>query len=228
MKKYTSLLAVSAILSSFAGGVTAFAADQVPTEDTKTTDVKAIFELPEDGGSNPNIPDDPDEETNTNNDPKAAFAIAYQPTLFDFGTNKLQESGEQVIKSVNDTTVPYHVGVKDKRRMAEGWTLTAQLAWTGDNASQMDGTKIHVGSTEVKKNVNGEVEGNVNPDGVTGVNSFDITKDAVTVMSADATQRNDVYDEKLSDVTLVIPEAKNVSAGTYNGTVTWHLASTPK
>lgn len=223
MKKFTSLFSAGIILSTMVGGgLTAFA----DTVDTKTTPVTAAFELPTGGGENPSVPEDPDGNDNTNNDSDQAFAIAYQPKQFDFGTSTLQESGEQVIHARN--TNPYRVGVKDKRRLAESWTLNASLEWTGDNSNQMTGTTIQVSNTEVKKNVEGEATGSVNPDGVTGVNTFTLGTDATTVMSADATQRNAVYDDKLTDVNLVIPEAGNVSAGNYTGTVTWTLESAPK
>ncbi|EJC3746286.1 hypothetical protein BH743_13240 [Enterococcus faecium] len=223
MKKFTSLFSAGIILSTMVGGgLTAFA----DTVDTQTTPVTAAFELPTDGGTNPSVPEDPDGNDNTNNDSDKAFAIAYQPKQFDFGTSTLQESGEQVIHAKN--TKPYRVGVKDKRRLAESWALNATLEWTGENSNQMAGTTIKVSNTEVKKNVDGEATGNVNPDGVTGTPSFTLSSEATTVMSADATQRSDVYDDKLTDVNLVIPNAKNVAAGNYTGTVTWTLESAPK
>ncbi|EME8160722.1 hypothetical protein UA3_02499 [Enterococcus faecium EnGen0263] len=234
MKKFTSLFSAGIILSTMVGGgLTAFADVSAEPEepstvvvDNKETPVKAAFTLPTGGGENPNVPEDPDNNDNTNNDSDQAFAIAYQPKQFDFGTSELQESGQQVIKSKNEN--PYRVGVKDKRRLNEAWTLNAKLEWTGENKDQMTGTTIQVANTEVKKNVEGQATGAVNPDGVTGVNKFTLGTEATTVMSANATQRNAVYDDKLTDVTLVIPEAGNVSAGSYTGTVTWTLESAPK
>lgn len=233
MKKFTSLFSAGIILSTMVGGgLTTFAEEVTPEEptttiaDTKETPVTATFELPTDGGTNPSVPEDPDGNDNTNNNSDQAFAIAYQPKQFDFGTSKLQESGQQVIKSKNEN--PYRVGVKDKRRLNEAWTLNGRLEWTGSNRDQMTGTTIQVSNTEVKKNVEGQATGPVNPDGVTGVDRFTLSTEATTVMSANATQRNDVYDDKLTDVNLVIPEAKNVAAGTYTGTVTWTLESAPK
>ncbi|EME7220948.1 WxL domain-containing protein [Enterococcus faecium] len=223
MKKFTSLFSAGIILSTMVGGgLTTFA----DTVDTKTTPVTANFELPTGGGENPSVPGDPDGDNNTNNDSQEAFAIAYQPTTFDFGTSKLQESGQQVIKSKNEKM--YHVGVKDKRRKNESWTLNGQLEWTGDNKDQMTGTTIQVSNTSVKKNVAGELVGEVNPDGVTGPTSFTLSTDATPVMQASAQQRNDVYDDQLTEVNLVIPEAGNVAAGNYTGTVTWTLESAPK
>ncbi|NTP84563.1 WxL domain-containing protein [Enterococcus faecium] len=227
MKKFTSLFSAGIILSTMVGGgLTAFADSDVVADDTKTTPVHAAFTLPENGGENPSVPEDPDNNDNTNNESTKAFAIAYQPKKFEFGTTELQESGEQTIASKN--TNPYRVGVKDKRRENKGWTLTAQLEWSGDNKDQMAGTSIKVSGAEVKKNVNGKTEGAVNPDGVSGQTDFSIGSTAVNVMTASAKQRNDVYDDKLSNVSLVIPEAKNVAAGDYNGTVTWSLTSAPK
>lgn len=227
MKKFTSLFSAGIILSTMVGGgLTAFADEPQAPADTQTTPVTATLELPTDGGTNPSVPEDPSGEDNTNNNSNKAFAIAYQPTKFSFGSTALNESGEQIIPA--NHTKPLRVGVKDKRRLNEEWTLSASLEWTGDNSNQMAGTTIRVQNAEVKKNVEGKVTGSANPDGVTGESSFTLSKVATTVMSADATQRNDVYDDKLTNVDLVIPNAGNVSAGIYNGTVTWTLESAPK
>ncbi|MFP3770634.1 WxL domain-containing protein [Enterococcus faecium] len=233
MKKFTSLFSAGIILSTMVGGgLTAFADEVTPEEptssvvDTKKTPVTATFELPTNGGENPSVPGDPDDNDNTNNNSDQAFAIAYQPKEFNFGTTKLKDKGEQVISSTNTKT--YHVGVKDKRRKNEAWNLNAVLEWTGANKDQMTGTTIKVSGASVKKNVNGNLEGQANPDGVSGSAEFTLGTSSTNVMTASAQQRNDVYDDQLTNVQLVIPEAGNVAAGTYNGTVTWTLESAPK
>ncbi|EOB3457204.1 WxL domain-containing protein [Enterococcus hirae] len=235
MKKFTSLFSAGIILSTMVGGgLTAFAdAPEEPAmtvADTTKTPVTATFQLPDDGGSNPSVPGDPGDQDNTNNNSSKSFAIAYQPKVFDFGTTKLKEEGQQIIDSTN--TKELHVGVKDKRREAKSWTLKAGLTWESENAEQMDGTFIQVQNTKVAVNKEGIATdtATATADGVTGASSFNIgTNGTVNVMTANAKQRNDVYDMNLGEkVKLVLPNAKNVSAGTYTGNVTWTLESAPE
>ncbi|EME8125029.1 TPA: WxL domain-containing protein [Enterococcus faecium] len=236
MKKFTSLFSAGIILSTMVGGgLTAFADETTPEEptmsvvDTKETPVKAIFELPENGGENPNVPGDSGNEDNTNNNPDKAFAIAYQPKKFDFGTVKLQDEGKQTIDSTN--TKAFHVGVKDKQRENIAWSLKADLEWTSANKDQMEGTYIQVDNASVAVNKEGVLTdpSEATKAGVTGLSSFQIGSSAISIMDATAKQRNDVYDMNLGEkVKLVLPNAKNVAAGTYDGKVTWTLESAPK
>lgn len=227
MKKFTSLFSAGIILSTMVGGgLTAFA----DVADTTETPVNATFTLPDDGGSNPDVPGDSGNEDNTNNNSSKSFAIAYQPRVFDFGSTTLKEEGQQIIDSTN--TKELHVGVKDKRREDKAWTLKAGLTWESENASQMDGTYIKVANTKVAVNKEGIATDTetATADGVTGQSTFNIdTNGTVEVMNATAKQRNDVYDMNLGQkVQLVLPNAKNVAAGTYTGKVTWTLESAPE
>ncbi|WP_409023231.1 WxL domain-containing protein (plasmid) [Enterococcus faecium] len=231
MKKFTSLFSAGIILSTMVGGgLTAFAdVTGSETVDTKETPVQAIFELPTDGGTNPSVPDDPNGDDNTNNNSDKAFAIAYQPKKFDFGTVKLQDEGQQTIESTN--TKSLHVGVKDKQRENIAWTLKADLEWTSANKDQMTGTYIQVDNASVAVNKEGTLTDPsvATNDGVTGPSSFQIGSSSIDIMNATAKQRNDVYDMNLGEkVKLVLPNAKNVAAGTYDGKVTWTLESAPK
>jgi hypothetical protein len=87
------------------------------------------------------------------------FGIAYQPSKLTFSTKSLNSSCEQAIpitKEYNVMGATYNVGVnvgfKDMTHDTKGWTLTAQLQWTG---SGITGATINTTSkASINRNTN--------------------------------------------------------------------------
>ena len=193
------------------------------------TDVKASLTLPDNGGDNPNPPSpvDPDNPGNRPNNPSGTFGIAYQPSIFNFESHALNDSGYQDFTAILPSTGDhaFHVGVKDKTRATKGWVLTASL--TGDIAD-IPGVTMSLGNGDgaVKENTS---EGLVNAPtaAVSGESLIDLTKvgGATKVMSGqDGFMHNSTYDYQLGIPTLKIADTKTVAAKDYTGNVNWDLS----
>lgn len=225
-----TLLASTALM----GAVQANAASESITTDPQYLDTQTPFEatlqLPDGGGENPtppNPPVDPDQPGNEPNDPDGPFGIAYQPDVFKFGTVKLTEASQEVTATAaNPASGTFHVGVKDKTRETDGWSLKASLA--GDITTQ-PGVTIKLGNATGEVKVNRGDSNSANlveaPQGaVKGVSNVEISSTASEVMSGEVGyQHNDVYDYDLGNVTLTIADGSKVQADTYSGTVNWSL-----
>ncbi|HGW6169570.1 TPA: WxL domain-containing protein [Enterococcus faecalis] len=240
MKKcYFFLFSVAALGAVSFGSISAFADSEVEANPASTeTPVKVVLELPDNGGENPtppSTPDDPDKPNpdkpgNKPNNPTGPFGIAYQPDYFNFGTNKLKDSGEQSFKAVvpQSGDKKFHVGVKDKSRETFGWTLKAKL----------QGAVLNQGATVELKNTKG-VQANrgdsskailapIGSEVATAEKNVAVATDEAVVMTGNKGRlHNDVYDYEIDDVTLKIADAKNVAAGTYEGQVVWNLEKAP-
>ncbi|EMF0491748.1 TPA: WxL domain-containing protein [Enterococcus faecium] len=236
MKKHVTLFSSVLMMSTtLLGSGSVFAASQSTNASPESTDtpVQAVLELPNGGGSNPTPPTpptkpdqpDPDNPGNKPNNPNGTFGIAYQPDIFNFGTVKLQESGAQVVTATQPKGGTFHVGVKDKTREKQGWTLKAGL--TGPLAKQ-EGVTIEFGTGKVKVNDEGTLKDA--PEGtVTGEAKVVAgTTEGLVMTGQSGKIHNNVYDYDLGDVKLKLADAKKVQAANYNGSsVHWHLEKVP-
>ncbi|PQC21319.1 hypothetical protein CUN37_11560 [Enterococcus faecium] len=236
MKKHVALFSSALMMSTtLLGAGSVFAASQSTDASPESTEtpVQAVLELPNGGGTNPIPPTpptnpdkpDPDNPGNKPNNPDGTFGVAYQPDIFNFGTVELQESGEQVVPATKPKDGTFHVGVKDKTREKQGWTLKASL--TGPLAEQ-EGVTIEFGTGTVKVNDKGTLK-DAPEETVTGVNKVVAGTAEGLVMTGQAGKiHNNVYDYDLGDVKLKLADAKKVQAKNYKGSsVRWHLEKAP-
>ena len=238
MKKSKTVFSLVSLLGTTligSGGV--FAATDGGTAPQQNTPITTTLQAPSNPSNpTPPQPDGPNQggnSNNTNNNVQGTFGIAYQPKSFSFTTDNLSSTGEQVIPVSNPHAgATYNVGVKDMTHDTRGWTLTAQLNWTGSAIT---------GATIETKNTNGAVNKNVNTGGdftsstdlvpttdATGTANLSINNAAQAVMTGkEGVIHNTVYEYALGDVSLKIPDTSVVSAGQYSGNVDWDLSVTP-
>ena len=160
------------------------------------------------------------------------FGIAYMPKEFDFGPVTLQDAGKQSISSEGGD---YHVAVRDQRMMASGWSLQAQLEWTGKAIPGAEILTSHQGNEVLKNTNDGSQDFNAGSDfescslsEVRAEQRVVIKSDAPRVLMTAATkEHNAVYDYDLGRVTLRIPEVKYIQPGSYSGYVNWSLVNAP-
>ena len=160
------------------------------------------------------------------------FGIAYMPKEFDFGPVTLQDAGKQSISSGGGD---YHVAVRDQRMMASGWSLQAQLEWTGKAIPGAEILTSHQGNEVLKNTNDGSQDFNAGSDfescslsEVRAEQRVVIKSDAPRVLMTAATkEHNAVYDYDLGRVTLRIPEVKYIQPGSYSGYVNWSLVNAP-
>lgn len=238
MKKFKTLVSTASVLgATLISSGAVFAASTTSSESNANTPITTTLKAPSNPTNpTPPQPDGPNQNgnsNNNNNDVQGTFGIAYQPKAFSFTTDNLSSSGEQIIPVSNPHAgSPYNVGVKDMTHDTRGWTLTAQLNWTG---SAIEGATIET------KNTSGSVNKNINTGGdftastdlgsttdVTGTSNLSINNAAQTVMQGkQGIIHNAVYDYALGEVSLKIPNTGIVSAGSYSGNVNWNLQVTP-
>lgn len=238
MKKSKALFSLVSLLSTtIIGSGSVFAATTGGASSQQNTPVTTTLQAPSNPANpTPPQPDGPNQggnSNNSNNNVQGTFGIAYQPKAFSFTTDSLNSNGEQVISVSNPHTgSTYNVGVKDMTHDTRGWTLTAQLNWTGSAIT---------GATIETTNTNGSVNKNVNTGGdfsastdlvsttdATGTANLSINNAAQTVMSGkEGVIHNAVYDYALGNVSLKIPDTSVVAAGQYSGNVDWNLSITP-
>lgn len=246
MKKTNILLGSAVVLASLVNVGSVFAADVTggtATPNSAETTVSTTLTVPKsDTPKAPTDPDDPDKGLNEQGDVSGEngnLGIAYYPKSFDFkgtlnGTElNLQDSGGNNISS----KATYNIGVKDNTHTTNSWKLTAKLSWT---KGELPGATIKL------KNTDGTVMQNKNdgsslfettdlvpqtPSVVTGSSNVSIGTSSVQIMNKDNTKIGvGTYDYKLGglgDLILNIPDAANLQAGDYSGTVTWNLEVTP-
>ncbi|WP_445266882.1 BspA family leucine-rich repeat surface protein [Staphylococcus aureus] len=176
----------------------------------------------------------PHEEDNTKPSELTEYGIAYMPKSFVFESTELLELGEQLIP-LNDQSRNYHVAVRDRRMISEGWELRAQLVW--ENEKKLPGAEIvtsHEGN-KVQKNINdGSQEFSINDlidcpiSEVRAEQGVAIGSGGSTLlMTAQKIEHDAVYDYDLGNITLRLPEAKFVQPREYNGYVEWSLSNAP-
>ncbi|MDQ8322412.1 WxL domain-containing protein [Enterococcus faecium] len=227
MKKHVTLFSSVLMMSTTllgAGGVFADVVSVEPSPNTQNTPVTATLTI--DTATVPTLPDDGTSGGHTNDNATSSFGIAYHPTSLS-GNKQLKSEGQDTVDLSNNSADKLHVGVKDLTRQKHGWTLKASLSWNGDTNNYMEGTSIDLSGGKVQKNVEGSLTPLDNEE-VTGKSSVSINGTASEVMKSDSQKTiNGVYDYEFTDVTLNIPEAKNVPAGTYDGNINWSLENTP-
>ncbi|HCT6699334.1 TPA: WxL domain-containing protein [Enterococcus faecalis] len=231
MKKSISILGITLLVSTtLLGAGSAFAEvtsvpSVDPTPSTATTPITANLTV--DTTTKPVLPDGTNDGNHNNTQTTEAFGIAYTPKTLS-GNAKLNPSGKQTISLTNNSSANYHVGVKDLTRLKHEWTLTAKLAWTGDDKGYMNGSTVELtGNTAVQLNNNGTLtEDSTNA--VTGQAKVTVSTAPAEVMKSDKNKtQNGVYDWTFTAADLVIPEVSSVPAGTYNGNINWDLSLTP-
>ncbi|MBC9722301.1 MAG: WxL domain-containing protein [Lactobacillus sp.] len=214
---------------------------------TRETPVTATLTIE---GENP-MPPNPDtngpKPSDTDNPaPKGPFGISYVPLKFETKATNLNDSGEQIVPfEPTNTGESFHVGVKDKTRDKQGWTLTASLDWASaplgssikfDNQSDAEPIKNNVGTAAAAKLESltaNNGSGHISSGGTTGEITLKTDKSSIAIMSANNITSGDasyngVYDYKIGKANLVIPDTSKVKAGSYSGgVVTWNLAVTP-
>ncbi|MEB8416390.1 BspA family leucine-rich repeat surface protein [Enterococcus casseliflavus] len=168
---------------------------------------------------------------NTKLNPTGNLGLAYYPTAFTINSADLQSSGEQKIPISKQVSL--NLGVKDRTRTKDTWTVTAQLTWNGnrlpdayitsDNGTVTENTSTESGtyspSTDLKALSN---------NGITGTPNYQINSHPNPIMESKGTMvNNGVYDFDLGEAVLVIPDVSQVAAGHYQGQVNWNLTIGP-
>ncbi|MDA9430189.1 hypothetical protein B834_2721 [Enterococcus mundtii 1A] len=228
MKKFlTSLLSTTLVSTAILGGGTVFAATSATQGETPVT---ANLTLPKDQDvTPPTVTPDP-------NDPNAPAVvpptvtqqqgrgIVYYPGVQSV-TAELQESGQQNLTLQSEV----HVGVKDKLRQKDAWTLTATLNWSGANASDFTGVTVKGNNGTVQENDGqGKLSPITNSIVTTSAQDLTISDTATAIMETTAGSMKDgVYDYSVKNFRINIPDASVVPAGSYTGTIDWNLAITP-
>lgn len=206
-----------------------FAADGTPDPSTAETPVTAELELKNPDPITPPI--DPVDPNQPGVDPTPItghFGIAYIPKPL-ITTSKLENTGQQTITLKNTIgRTRCDVGVRDTLRKKNKWALSAQLIWSGANASFMDGTTITGENGQVTQNTDG-VLGNIqNAEVSTSASSLSISNTPTNVLeTVDGKQTNGIYNYGFENPSLVIPATEKVPAGSYSGNITWNLTATP-
>ncbi|EPI2201207.1 BspA family leucine-rich repeat surface protein [Enterococcus hirae] len=172
---------------------------------------------------------------NVKPDQSSIFGIAYMPKAFDFGSITLQDAGTQTIPLASGD---YHVAVRDQRLVENDktpWVLNAQLIW--DQGKEISGAElITTNPGEIKQNTNDGTSEFKDSDLVAcsqteaiGFSNVVISSNAPSgvIQGRGDSVHNAVYDYNLGEVTLKIPETKNIEPGKYSGNVEWNLSLTP-
>jgi hypothetical protein len=243
MKRRQKLVSLAAVVLTTltSTGMAGVAFADTTQNDQKQTPVNTTLTAPT-NTTNP-IPPQPDgggagsdgngtDSNNKNNQISGNFGIAYQPKSFSFSSN-LNASGAQDISITNPNqskNATYNVGVKDTLHNQKGWTLTAQLQWSG-NKSIAGATINTTSSGKVMNNTNNGTSNFMSTDlkpvsttEATGTPNLSINNSAQTVMSGTQGQmHNAIYDFDLGNITLHIPETSTVVADNYSGNVNWNL-----
>ncbi|PTO37550.1 hypothetical protein C6P52_12435 [Enterococcus mundtii] len=250
MKKHIALFGTTLLLGSLLGGTGVLAQEETQAEanpKTATTSVTGKLQLSENGGFNPNIPS-PDLNDKTSVPNNSYFGISYKPTTFNIGNDvKLADTNEEqnivmygpTGSASSSGSEDFHVAVKDKTRLNNRkWTLNAKLDSAIDQADL--GISIKTGTTgnSVKRNINNgtddfkssdlidQVKKDNNGDEVTNKADITITATDTDVMKAVENKFvNGVYDLKLPQVELHIPNASKVKAQTLETNITWTLTN---
>lgn len=163
----------------------------------------------------------------------ANLDFAYIPIRFTTAATPIKNSGNQEIPLLKTET--FNIGVKDRTRTNQSWTVTAQLTW--DNPQLKDtyiqtynpggATNQNISTGSAPYDPSKDLV--VNQDGVNGMSDVKISTSApIPIMESNSqTNKNAVYDYGLGEAKLVIPETQNIQVGSYTGNVEWNLISAP-
>ncbi|TKN17728.1 hypothetical protein DVW83_07805 [Enterococcus sp. VV15] len=210
-------------------------------ESKEETSVNVHIATPENGGDTPAPPSaaanfvssDPENPGNRSNQLQAAFGLAYQPDIFNFGQVVLKEKGEQEIaaKLPQSGDRKFHVGVKAKNRDTAGWTLkvglkgslTEQAGVTLEIGNGTGEVKVNQGDAETAQLFAAPIET------VSAPKNISVGKTEALVMQGKAGAiHNDVYDYELGEVTLKIADVSQIQAGDYSqSSLQWNLEKAP-
>lgn len=114
------------------------------------------------------------------------------------------------------------------------WVLEARLIW--DQGKEISGAELMTTNPgEIKKNINDGTSEFKDSDLVACSQDEAIGHENVVISSApnalmvgrESTFHNAVYDYNLGEVSLKIPETKNIEPGKYSGNVEWNLSLVP-
>ncbi|MGL9947610.1 hypothetical protein IGJ63_002742 [Enterococcus sp. DIV1375a] len=157
--------------------------------------------------------------------PSSEYGISYVPKAFSVQGKLSNETDVQSIAIPGN----FHVAVRDRRNQLGGWTLSAQLQWTGTPLT----AEIQTTGGAVKKNsTNGQMNQESNltdcpTSEVTGYSNVVIGSIPKPIMSANGSVTHDaIYDYSLGGVSLRINQPKDVAAGKYDGKIVWNLSNT--
>ncbi|EOI6534177.1 BspA family leucine-rich repeat surface protein [Enterococcus faecalis] len=158
--------------------------------------------------------------------PSSEYGISYVPKAFSVQGKLSNETDVQSIAIPGN----FHVAVRDRRNQLGGWTLSAQLQWTG---TPLTAAEIQITGGAVKKNsTNGQMNQESNltdcpTSEVTGYSNVVIGSTPKPIMSANGSVTHDaIYDYSLGGVSLRINQPKDVAAGKYDGKIVWNLSNT--
>ena len=163
----------------------------------------------------------------------ANLDFAYIPTRFMTKATPIKNSGNQEIPLLKTET--FNIGVKDRTRTNQSWSVTAQLTW--DNPQLKDAyiqtynpggaTNQNISTGSASYDPSKDLI--VNQDGVNGMSEVKIsTSSPIPIMESNSQiNKNAVYDYGLGEAKLVIPETQNIQVGSYTGNVEWNLISAP-
>lgn len=249
MKKHIALFGTTLLLGSLLGGTGVLAQEDVQSEvnpKTATTSVTGQLQLSEDGGFNPNVPS-PSLNEKTTVPENSYFGIAYKPSTFNIGNIALADTNTdqfivmqgQATEKSGSTEEAFHVAVKDKKREKNrSWVLNAKL----ETAIDQDNLGISIESktiaNSIMRNINNgneqfqeanlinQVNKDNNGDEVTNKADLKITTTNTDVMQAvNGKFVNGVYDLKLPQVELHLPDASKTASQTLNTKVVWTLTN---
>ncbi|NTJ88478.1 WxL domain-containing protein [Enterococcus faecium] len=236
MKKHVALFSSVLMMSTtLLGAGSVFAANNDSMSKSADTPLSVTLQEPDNGGTNPVPPTEPDGgEGDNNHNPSlnTKMGFAYYPKQFNFPQLKLADKGEQSVTATKNHS--FNLGVKDKTRGTLGWTVKGRLVW--DSGKEITGASIKTSNAEgtVKINENDSTgnfdESLMKPvgDKVIGEKNVNITTSDTLIMTGQSDKiHNSVYDYDLGDVTLNIPEVKEVAAGQKTGNVHWTLDKVP-
>lgn len=252
MKKHIALFGTTLLLGSLLGGTGVLAEEAQnnnPQPAKAETTVTGKLELSDKGGFNPNPPSgELNEKTQIG---EVYFGIAYKPKMFNIGNDvKLADTNEEqnivmygpTGNSLNTESDAFHVAVKDKNREENRqWTLKAKLDSAIERQDLGISINTHTVADSVMRNINNGSEvfssshliDQVKKDGT----NKEVTNDAdLTITTTDNNVMrtvndkfvNGVYDLKLPQVELHIPDASKVKAQQLSTKVVWTLENAPK
>lgn len=242
MKKQSILFSSIVMIGVLANNETVFS-DQIADPSSAETSVSATLNANDPGTPNP--PTDPTDPDNGGNEPtpggvigeEGKLGIAYYPKAFAFSGNL-----GQATLSLNDrsdsmsSNATYNIGVKDATRQNNQWTLSAQLNWTNDELPGSTITLNNSTGTVMRNTNNGtdpfQTNQLVAQTDVIGSSNVTISTGGTTeiMKKEQGTVGKGTYDYRLGtlgSLQLTIPNATNLEAKTYNGTVDWNLLVTP-
>lgn len=162
-------------------------------------------------------------------DVTSPVGIAYYPIAFTGSGLVLNSTNSSSIgMNVSDlsgenTSAIAHIGVVDKTKTIDNWTLHASLT----EETLPEGTTITFSDGTVEMNNQGTLKALVNNE-VNGVGGTTISKTSTTLLNTTPRiPRLGIYDYHFKNIKLNFANPSTVAAKAYTGVVNWNLAETP-